>query len=89
MHLNPADIMEVIGSSLLSDIMNLRLGYVWSYKGWVSDFYPLANYSFEWLLPGHGLETVSYQMQQCIDWMGAKQRQILSHSYSNYNCNIL
>lgn len=60
--------------------MNFRLGCVWSYKGWISDFYPLANYSFDWLLPGYGrrhradLETMRHQMQQCIDWTEAKQR---------------
>lgn len=38
----------------------------------------LANYSFEWVLPGHGrryhadLETMRHQMQNCIDWMDAK-----------------
>ncbi len=35
----------------------------------------LANYSFEWVLPGHGrrhhadAETMRHQMQQCIAWM--------------------
>jgi glyoxylase-like metal-dependent hydrolase (beta-lactamase superfamily II)/ferredoxin len=35
----------------------------------------LANYSFEWVLPGHGRrhhadrETMRQQMQQCIEWM--------------------
>ncbi|WP_373533797.1 MBL fold metallo-hydrolase [Microcoleus sp.] len=35
----------------------------------------LANYSFEWVLPGHGrrynadLETMNNQMQKCIAWM--------------------
>lgn len=35
----------------------------------------LANYSFEWVLPGHGrryhadVETMKRQMQQCIEWM--------------------
>jgi len=37
----------------------------------------LANYSFEWVLPGHGrrysaeCETMHKQMQQCIAWMTA------------------
>jgi glyoxylase-like metal-dependent hydrolase (beta-lactamase superfamily II)/ferredoxin len=37
----------------------------------------LANYSFEWVLPGHGrryhgdIETMQQQMQQCIKWMEA------------------
>jgi glyoxylase-like metal-dependent hydrolase (beta-lactamase superfamily II)/ferredoxin len=40
----------------------------------------LANYSFEWVLPGHGRryqadrETMRQQMQQCIDWMEAVGR---------------
>ncbi|WP_445305727.1 hypothetical protein [Microcoleus sp. T2B6] len=35
----------------------------------------LANYSFEWVLPGHGRrynadrQTMSNQMQKCIAWM--------------------
>lgn len=38
----------------------------------------LANYSFEWVLPGHGRryhadnETMRQQMQQCIAWMEAR-----------------
>ncbi len=37
----------------------------------------LADYSFEWVLPGHGrryhedVETMQQQMQQCIEWMEA------------------
>ncbi|MGB7519618.1 MAG: MBL fold metallo-hydrolase, partial [Spirulinaceae cyanobacterium] len=35
----------------------------------------LANYSFEWVLPGHGRryhadpETMSEQMEKCLDWI--------------------
>jgi hypothetical protein len=35
----------------------------------------LANYSFEWVLPGHGRRfhgdrtTMERQMQICLDWM--------------------
>ena len=35
----------------------------------------LAEYDFEWVLPGHGrryhadVETMHEQMQQCINWM--------------------
>jgi hypothetical protein len=35
----------------------------------------LANYDFEWVLPGHGRryyaarQTMREQMQQCIAWM--------------------
>ena len=37
----------------------------------------LANYSFEWVLPGHGrryhadVEIMQQQLQQCIEWMAA------------------
>lgn len=35
----------------------------------------LANYQFEWVLPGHGRryhadkETMQKQMEKCVDWM--------------------
>ena len=35
----------------------------------------LANYAFEWVLPGHGRrfhadqQTIQHQMQQCLAWM--------------------
>jgi glyoxylase-like metal-dependent hydrolase (beta-lactamase superfamily II)/ferredoxin len=38
----------------------------------------LANYSFEWVLPGHGRrfygdrKTMHQQMQQCLEWMGGR-----------------
>ncbi len=38
----------------------------------------LSDYSFEWVLPGHGrrynadAETMRHQMQQCIAYMEAK-----------------
>ena len=47
--------------------------YSWSEQ--IKSMERLANYSFEWVLPGHGrryhgdLATTKQQMQQCIDWM--------------------
>lgn len=49
--------------------------------GWYSwaeltrSMHQLAEYSFEWVLPGHGrryhadCETMQQQMQRCLDWM--------------------
>lgn len=50
--------------------------YSWSKQ--IQSMRELANYSFEWVLPGHGrryhadLETMRHQMHNCIDWMEAK-----------------
>ena len=47
--------------------------YSWSEQ--IKSMEKLANYSFEWVLPGHGRRyhgdrsTTKRQMQQCIDWM--------------------
>jgi len=47
--------------------------YSWSEQ--IKSMEKLANYSFEWVLPGHGRryhtdrETMHHQMQQCIAWM--------------------
>lgn len=47
--------------------------YSWSKQ--LESMRQLANYSFEWVLPGHGRrhhadrETMRQQMHQCIDWM--------------------
>ncbi|MGB5769308.1 MAG: MBL fold metallo-hydrolase, partial [Crocosphaera sp.] len=47
--------------------------YNWSEQ--IISMKKLANYSFEWVLPGHGRryhndqETIKQQMQQCISWM--------------------
>lgn len=49
--------------------------YSWSEQ--VKSMQRLAEYSFEWVLPGHGrryhadVETMKQQMQQCIAWMAA------------------
>ncbi|MGF1587716.1 MAG: MBL fold metallo-hydrolase [Pleurocapsa sp.] len=47
--------------------------YSWSEQ--IKSMEKLANYTFEWVLPGHGrryhgdVATVKQQMQQCISWM--------------------
>ena len=47
--------------------------YSWSEQ--IKSMEKLANYSFEWVLPGHGrryhgdLEATKRQLQQCISWM--------------------
>ena len=51
--------------------------YSWSKQ--LQSMRQLANYSFEWVLPGHGRrhyaerEIMRQQMQQCIEWMEANQ----------------
>ncbi len=50
--------------------------YSWSEQ--VKSMQKLANYSFEWVLPGHGrryhtdAETMRQKMQECISWMESK-----------------
>ena len=47
--------------------------YSWSKQ--IQSMRQLANYTFEWVLPGHGrryhadAETMGHQMHQCIEWM--------------------
>ena len=55
--------------------------YCWySWPKQLQSMRKLANYSFEWVLPGHGRryhaerETMHYKMQQCIDWMESAGR---------------
>ena len=50
--------------------------YCWySYSEQIKSMRKLANYSFEWVLPGHGrryhadAETMHQQMHKCIEWM--------------------
>jgi glyoxylase-like metal-dependent hydrolase (beta-lactamase superfamily II)/ferredoxin len=51
--------------------------YSWSEQ--IESMEKLANYSFEWVLPGHGrryhgdVATTKGQMQQCISWMKQQQ----------------
>lgn len=50
--------------------------YSWAEQ--IKSMEKLANYSFEWVLPGHGrryhghVKAIAQQMQQCIDWMKQK-----------------
>ena len=50
--------------------------YSWSEQ--LKSMRKLANYSFEWVLPGHGrryhadAETMQQKMQQCIAWMASR-----------------
>ena len=50
--------------------------YSWSEQ--LKSMRKLANYSFEWVLPGHGrryhadAETMRQQMQQCVAWMASR-----------------
>ncbi len=47
--------------------------YSWSEQ--IKSMEKLANYDFEWVLPGHGrrhhddIKAIAQQMQQCINWM--------------------
>jgi glyoxylase-like metal-dependent hydrolase (beta-lactamase superfamily II) len=47
--------------------------YCWEKQ--IESMRELANYSFEWVLPGHGRrfhcdrKTIAQQMQQCVAWM--------------------
>ncbi len=48
----------------------------YSYSEQIKSMRKLVNYSFEWVLPGHGrryhadsYETMRQQMQKCIEWM--------------------
>jgi glyoxylase-like metal-dependent hydrolase (beta-lactamase superfamily II)/ferredoxin len=50
--------------------------YCWySWTEQVKSMHNLANYNFEWVLPGHGRryhadpQTMRQQMQQCLDWI--------------------
>jgi glyoxylase-like metal-dependent hydrolase (beta-lactamase superfamily II)/ferredoxin len=54
--------------------------YSWySFSEQTKSMRQLANYSFEWVLPGHGrryhadAKTMHQQMQKCIEWMEAAQ----------------
>jgi glyoxylase-like metal-dependent hydrolase (beta-lactamase superfamily II) len=50
--------------------------YCWySYPEQIKSMRKLANYTFEWVLPGHGrryhadVKTMQQQMHKCLDWM--------------------
>jgi glyoxylase-like metal-dependent hydrolase (beta-lactamase superfamily II)/ferredoxin len=62
-------------SAYLNQLYAFR-GYCWySWSELIKSMERLANYSFEWVLPGHGRryhadrDTMKQQMQQCLTWM--------------------
>ncbi|MEG3974649.1 MBL fold metallo-hydrolase [Microcoleus sp. herbarium8] len=62
-------------SDNLQQLIAFREVCWYSWPEQIKSMQNLANYSFEWVLPGHGrrynadLETMSNQMQKCIAWM--------------------
>ena len=62
-------------SARLNKLVAFR-DYCWySWPELVQSMHKLANYSFEWILPGHGRRyhgdraTMQQKLQQCLDWM--------------------
>jgi glyoxylase-like metal-dependent hydrolase (beta-lactamase superfamily II)/ferredoxin len=64
-------------SPALNHLFAFRNVCWYSWSELVKSTQKLANYSFEWVLPGHGRrfhadrETMRQQMQQCLAWMEA------------------
>ncbi|MBD2002517.1 MULTISPECIES: MBL fold metallo-hydrolase [Cyanophyceae] len=64
-------------SSRLNQLIAFRDVCWYSWQEQIKSMRKLANYSFEWVLPGHGrryhadAKTMHQQMQQCIAWMEA------------------
>ncbi|MGG6293406.1 MBL fold metallo-hydrolase [Leptolyngbya sp. AN02str] len=62
-------------SSSLQHLYAFRGACWYSWSELITSMEKLANYSFEWVLPGHGKRfhsdrhTMQTQMQQCIAWM--------------------
>lgn len=62
-------------SARLNQLVAFRNACWYSWTELIKSMGELANYSFEWVLPGHGRryhadsETMQSQMQQCIKWM--------------------
>ncbi|MEW5861761.1 MAG: MBL fold metallo-hydrolase [Cyanobacteriota bacterium] len=65
-------------SQSLNHLYAFRNACWYSWPELLKSMRKLANYSFEWVLPGHGrryhadTETMRQQMQQCIAWMEAR-----------------
>ena len=65
-------------SQSLNHLYAFRNACWYSWPELLKSMRKLANYSFEWVLPGHGrryqadAETMRQQMQQCIAWMEAR-----------------
>jgi glyoxylase-like metal-dependent hydrolase (beta-lactamase superfamily II)/ferredoxin len=62
-------------SSYLNHLYAFRRYCWYSWSEQVKSMHKLANYTFEWVLPGHGrryhadAEMMRQQMQQCLAWM--------------------
>jgi glyoxylase-like metal-dependent hydrolase (beta-lactamase superfamily II)/ferredoxin len=62
-------------SEKLQHLIGFRTACWYSWAEQIKSMRNLANYSFEWVLPGHGRrydadrETMGEQMQKCIAWM--------------------
>ncbi|MGB8687393.1 MAG: MBL fold metallo-hydrolase [Microcoleus sp.] len=62
-------------SDNLQQLIAFRQVCWYSWEAQIKSMQNLANYDFEWVLPGHGrryhaeVETMREQMQQCIAWM--------------------
>jgi glyoxylase-like metal-dependent hydrolase (beta-lactamase superfamily II)/ferredoxin len=65
-------------SQSLNHLYAFRNACWYSWPELLKSMRKLANYSFEWVLPGHGrryhadAETMRQQIQQCIAWMEAR-----------------
>ncbi|NJK75390.1 MAG: MBL fold metallo-hydrolase [Microcoleus sp. SU_5_6] len=64
-------------SETLQHLIGFRTACWYSWKEQIKSMRKLADYSFEWVLPGHGRryhadrETMGKMMQKCIAWMEA------------------
>ncbi|MEG3841686.1 MBL fold metallo-hydrolase [Microcoleus sp. herbarium14] len=62
-------------SESLQHLIGFRTACWYSWPEQIKSMQNLANYDFEWVLPGHGRrynadrKTMRNQMQQCINWM--------------------
>jgi len=62
-------------SESLNHLYAFRRACWYSWSELIQSMQKLSNYSFEWVLPGHGRryhadrDTMQRQMQQCLDWM--------------------
>ena len=65
-------------SDQLNQLIAFRSACWYSWSELIKSMRKLANYSFEWVLPGHGrryhadAKTMHQQMQQCLTWMESK-----------------
>ncbi len=64
-------------SARLNQLIAFRNVCWYSWSELIKSMGQLTNYSFEWVLPGHGRRyhadagTMQHQLQQCIEWMEA------------------